>query len=397
MAHIKNLRGKKRWLATVFVKPPDRPAVRREKLFPDASNKSKHAALKWETEERQRILSESEKETNTVSLTAIEWIDEYLDDVKRRKMSDKTYDEKRTAFVRFSQHEAVTGSLPVEKIDRFLAKSHFDGMLDTGRTGNAVNKDRKNLGVAWNWGRDNFKDWPVGENPFLSVSKYPSESKQRYVPPESDFWAVTDYLRDGYDSGRPEKVQDYVMHMAYLHLAARRGELFGMTLSDLDFEKKLVRLWTRKRAGGEKQGDWLPMTSELKELLLEWTRVKMETGIRSNHVFVNCDPSPVCVDLFGKPFVSRQRFLPRVCKKLKITPFNYHAIRHFSASYLYQKGYPVWVIQSVLRHKNPNTTARYLRKLGLEQNEVRDALEGGFKNAEIIDLAKTKAPKSGTI
>lgn len=389
MAHIKNLRGKKRWLATVFVTLPDGRVVRREKLFPDAAIKSKHAALEWEAEERKRILEEFEREeTSTECLAVVEWVDAYLDDVKRRGMGAKTYDEKRAAFVRLSGREAVTESFPVERIDRYLARSHFDGMLDSGRTGNAVNKDRKNLGVAWNWGRDNFRDWPIGENPFLSVPKYPGESRDRYVPPEPDFWKVTDCLKSEYESGKPEKVQDYVMHMAYLHLAARRGELFGLTLSDLDLEKGTIRLWTRKRSGGQKQGDWLPMTSELKELLVGWLKTKMELGIRSNHVFVNCDPNPVCADLFGRPFVSRQRFLPRLCGKLKIKPFNYHAIRHFSASYLYLKGYPVWIIQAVLRHKSPNTTIRYLRRLGLEQTEIRNALEGGFGGAEIIPLRK---------
>jgi hypothetical protein len=39
----------------------------------------------------------------------------------------------------------------------------------------------------------------------------------------------------------------------------------------------------------------------------------------------------------------------------------------------YKLGYPVAVIQAILRHKSPSTTGLYLGKLGLEN--VRSALE----------------------
>ena len=55
------------------------------------------------------------------------------------------------------------------------------------------------------------------------------------------------------------------------------------------------------------------------------------------------------------------------------TAFRFHAIRHLTASILYRLGQPVSVIQAILRHKSPNTTALYLKSLGLE--ETRGALE----------------------
>ncbi len=45
-----------------------------------------------------------------------------------------------------------------------------------------------------------------------------------------------------------------------------------------------------------------------------------------------------------------------------------------TATILYKMGQPVSVIQAILRHKSPTTTAIYLHKLGLE--ETRGALEG---------------------
>jgi hypothetical protein len=70
-------------------------------------------------------------------------------------------------------------------------------------------------------------------------------------------------------------------------------------------------------------------------------------------------------------------------------------MRHLTASILYSKAYSVAHIQAVLRHKNPNTTARYLRSLGIEQ--VREALEEGLKGpATVIPFQKDETPKTAT-
>lgn len=62
------------------------------------------------------------------------------------------------------------------------------------------------------------------------------------------------------------------MIMVALHLAARRGEIFRIKPDDLDFSRDQVRLWTRKRKGGAMECDWLPMTKELRSVLLRWLR-----------------------------------------------------------------------------------------------------------------------------
>ena len=82
--------------------------------------------------------------------------------------------------------------------------------------------------------------------------------------------------------------------------------------------------------------------------------------------------------------------MQRMCKRIKIKPFGYHAIRHFTASHLYAKGVSVSVIQAILRHTNPNTTARYLRSLGIDP-AIREALEQGIaRPAEVISLEQKK-------
>lgn len=141
----------------------------------------------------------------------------------------------------------------------------------------AANKDRKNLGTAWKWGLDYLEQWPKRLNPILSIKKFPEKREPRYVPPEEDFWKVFE-LTSG---------QDRVMLLTFLHLAARRSEVFHLKWSDVDFSSKRIRLWTQKREGGNQECDWLPMTTELRSVLLKWWEERLaQTTADKDHVFL---------------------------------------------------------------------------------------------------------------
>ena len=132
-----------------------------------------------------------------------------------------------------------------------------------------------------------------------------------------------------------------------------------------------MRLWIRKLTGGNLEYDWLPMTKELRETFLWWPEDRPFK--EAEHVFVCLDETSFCQEYYGKPFRKRRHFMNRLCVKAGVVAFGFHAIRHLSASALYRMGYQLAVIQTILRHRSPNTTERYLKSLGLER--VRAALE----------------------
>ena len=227
------------------------------------------------------------------------------------------------------------------------------------RTGYASNKDRKNLLAGWNWGMIYMEPQLPGPNPF-ATPKMPETRHPRYVPPEADFWKVYELA----------KGQDQVLLLVFIHLACRRGEAFRIKWDDLDFNKKRARLWTRKREAGTYEYEWLPMTKELQDALSWW---KEKCPVKSEYVFICLEKKYFCTDYYGKPFKVRQHFMKKICNKAGVKHFGFHSIRHLSASVLYSIGYPVSIIQKILRHKSPSTTERYLKSLGIE--DVREALE----------------------
>ena len=124
-----------------------------------------------------------------------------------------------------------------------------------------ANKDRKNLSVAWDWGKKFMPHFPKDNlNPFRVVYKFSEKREPRYIPPEDDFWKVMGVVQG----------QDKIMLRAFLHLAARKSELFNLLWEDVSFSSEQIRLWTSKRKNGTQEYDWLPMTQELKSNLMWW-------------------------------------------------------------------------------------------------------------------------------
>ena len=162
----------------------------------------------------------------------------------------------------------------------------------------------------------------------------------------------------------------------------------------MDFGNRRIRLGTRKRGGGSLEYDWLPMTGELFEALRWWQEHR--TFPRHTHVFVCEQEGGFCAEQYGKPFKERMHFMRTLCERARVRPFGFHAIRHLTASILYRLGQPVSVIQAILRHKSPNTTALYLKSLGRE--ETRGALESlSARHANVThSFAATTAAGQGS-
>ena len=293
------------------------------------------------------------KKTDMVSLG--DWSLKYLD-YAEAKFSRDTYVEKKGVFKRL--FGIISPTAPIEQMSAAKALLYSQVQMKE-RSGYAANKDRKNLLAAWNWGVKYMAPTFPKENPF-AIEKMPEIRSPRYVPPPEDFWKVY-----GVTEG-----QDKVMLLACLFLAARRSELFRLKIDDLDFVNDQLRLSTRKREDGNWEYDWLPMVPKLKESLKWWLDSR---EVDSEYVFICVDKTAFTKEFFGKPFTSRQHLFERLCEKAQVKKFGFHAIRHLTASQLYNQGHSVAEIQKILRHTSPNTTVKYLKTLGA--NGIRTMME----------------------
>lgn len=292
--------------------------------------------------------------TDTVSLG--EWAIKYLD-YSKIEHSNRTYkEEKVPAFKRLFALTKLQKEDAVEKLSPAISLVHIMNLAKE-KTGSTANTDRKNLQAAWNWGVKYLEMPRI--NPFNLVEKQKQNKRPRYVPTLSDFWKV-------YNVAYCE--QDRRLLLCYLHTAARRDELFRLRWTDINFFSKKIQLWSRKNKLGEWVGDWLPMTSDL------------EKAFREQYVLSGSGKFVFTDEKSGLPFLHRNHFMKRLCGFANVKYFDFHAIRHLSASTLAGLGVPIINIQLILRHKLISTTDRYIRSLKQEGREAVEMLPGPKTN-----------------
>lgn len=301
---------------------------------------TKAAAKQWEAD-KKKVLEQILPAP--VSITLLELSARYLEHARVR-FSRKTIHEKELAFRLL--FESVSPSLPAAELCKGDVLAHFARQSQV-RSGNAANKDRKNLAAAWTWAFEHLPDFPE-RSPFLT-NQFPEDRRPRHVPSEQDFWAVF---------GQAESEQDRLMLLCFLHLAARRSEIFLLRLEDVDLGRRLVRLATRKRQDGSLHHDWLPMTSRLHKAMTE-------------HLVGSSDPWVFPYPRTGEPYIARQHWLARLCRKAGVKEFGLHGIRHLSASILIAGKVSLLDVQAILRHTNLTSTQRYVHRL----ESVRKTIE----------------------
>jgi integrase len=338
-------------------------------------------AKAWEVEMKKLSEEEWNGTMNTVCL--YDWAKGYLDHAKANCVS-KTYKEKKAVFKSLFKH--IDPSLPVDK----LTPGQILKYLETQkleRTGNAANKDRKNLIAAWNWGTVYFEPKLPPVNPCI-VKKMSGKKRPRYVPPEEDYMAVY----------KTAKGQDKIIVLFTYATAMRRGEIFRTKIDDLDLDSSRVRVWTRKREDGSWEYDWIPIPPELNKAIKWWLNNR---PIKDHPFLFYCLEDKAHIGIkFGEPYIERNKFMINLCKKAGVKPFGFHGLRHLRATTLYHQGKSIAAIQSLLRHKNPNTTVKYLKSLGLNvlNEELKDlSLQSGsavtFEPEDMEPLHKNKNKK----
>lgn len=350
-------RGKKVTRATVCL---DGKIVT-TKQFDGWSRSVQDEARAWEIARREEIVKER-KRLLTRGFTLADWMREYLD-FSLENQAPKTYEEKFYVFERFV--DDYGDEMRVDEISPELVKEYLIDQ-DLERSGNAANKDRKNLSAGWNWAKLHIKDWPINDcedNPFLKIPRFKEIRKDRHIPSAEDFWKVVDYATG----------QDKIILIAAYHLAARRGELWRLEWKeDLSFSEKAVKLTTRKTDDGNWESKWLPFQENdmlHRALLWQWENVRTNAH---DHIFWSTREDG---SHYGKPYVARQHWMKELCTEAGVKPFGMHAIRHRRAIDLYKAGAELCEIQEVLRHHKPTTTQIYLRKLDLDLSDLPRVME----------------------
>lgn len=229
-------------------------------------------------------------------------------------------------------------------------------------SGDRANRSKRHMVEAWNWGV-RFLGLPP-YNPFSQVPDYPIQGKALVVPNEDDFWSMVDYAQE-------QQEKTAVLFLYYT--ACRRGELFRLQWSDIDFEREAVRLSCRKGRNASWFSAWVRIPVDLLQELKRW-KLQAGPGLQVFHL--------------PRAF----HFIQVLCQRAGVPVFGFHSIRHMVAVQLYRAGHTVAEIQTLLRHRSPQTTEIYLRSLGVFQTS--DAVVESLGVARRVAREKRNDPET---
>jgi integrase len=274
-----------------------------------------------------------------------------------RSLAPVTLRYRKTVFRRFLAH---LGNVPVaaittERVESYLLKCP---------TNNQFNKERTEIMRLFNWGHRRLL---VPHNPVVLVDKLSVEQPKKVIPTPGEMSKIL--LAAG--KNRP-------LLLVLFHTLGRIDEVLRLKWEDINWERHEVRLWTRKRRGGNWQYDWLPMNAELEKVLRDlWQK-------RHQDQWVFANPRT------GGRYTDRFDLMRRICQRAGVRRYTYHTIRHFVASYLYDKEKrPLPEISKLLRHTNFQTTERYLQLVDPNLRETMRLLEGNawslLKEVEVAE------------
>jgi integrase len=142
------------------------------------------------------------------------------------------------------------------------------------------------------------------------------------------------------------KYFDYITPMVLISInsGCRRGELFGLEWSDVDFEKELLRIQGNKCKSGKTR--FIPMNRECAYVFNEWKREHNGNTI-------------VFPSRGGTELATVKKAWANVLQRASIDKFRWHDLRHTFASKLVNNGVDLYVVKELLGHSSLEMTERY--------------------------------------
>lgn len=173
-------------------------------------------------------------------------------------------------------------------------------------------------------------------------------------------------IYSGIDTDTFLGVRDYAVYALMYKLGLRVGEVHQLNLQDIDIENRTITVHGK----GNKRRT-LHLDNEMIAILSQWLAVRkyfLNHNI-SKALFISKKGNRLAIRTMEDNF-------KKILKKLNINQhFNVtcHTLRHSFASHLNDEDVDVLVIQDLLGHATPRTTANYY--IHPSQRKVREALE----------------------
>lgn len=321
--------------------------------YTEAWFKTKTEAKTAEVEKRKELKNPQLEPAAPTDTDFLDLVNQRLDHVKAYN-SSKHYSDYQAMAKRWTK---LWGRRSCSEITTGDVKQHLLRRREVSAY--TANQDLRCLRAAFNFGMNNNI---ITVNPTQGIRFFPVDRRRKYIPPKED-------VVKAISVGNAEE-QQYLWTIVLT--AGRVSEINKLTWDDVDLNRRVVTLWTRKRKGGNREPRNVPMVSKLFEI--------MRDRHASRHpempwVFWHTYWDRKGRQWVSGPFKDRKSLMAKVCEKSSVKYFRYHALRHLTASILDDLGAQMGSIQKILGHKNRSTTEIYLHSIGDAERRAMESLE----------------------
>ena len=309
----------------------------------------------------------------------------YLDWSQKRHVT-KTYEYKKMVLALFQQFHKNPDI-------REITPQMIHEYLNTRPSNHNYNVHRKELSAFFTFAIEQLK--VINHSPIWDLEKLPEETKRKIIPSQEEFLKI---LAASNKNERP-------LLVVLVHTLARIDEIMRLEWKNVNFENRVVTLWTRKRKGGNLEPRDIFMNDELHG----WLKSLWNRRLQNNWVFWNKKTET--------RYTRRPKMMHSICKRAGIAPigkttrriarqikgkkvivtetqdvyYGFHEIRHFIATYLHDIGKEATgVVGHILGHKSKRTTEVYLHPVPEAAKMAMKKLEGVFAVEELPDKEKKK-------
>ncbi len=230
--------------------------------------------------------------------------------------------------------------------------------IEKTRANSTINRHIEMLSKLFNLCIDNGL---IDNNPCRSVKQLREENfKIRFLTIEEEkelFKAIEASTINSNGSLEYPYIHLKPLVICALQTGMRRGEIFSLKWSQIDFSNGFIEVLKSKSGKARK----IPISPRLDVLLKEILATS-----NSEYVFINATTN--------KPYVDIKKAFSSVLKKANIKNFRFHDLRHTVATRMVESGADLIVVQEILGHSNIQTTMRYAHPVPENKKRAIDCL-----------------------
>ena len=284
----------------------------------------------------------------------------------QKRIKESTISNRKYAMDKHLIRENPFANKELSKISTEMIDALYNDKLDEGYSTNTIRKIHQMLNQAF---KQAIKWKKVAHNPVIDADPPAVKTK------EAKIWSFDEIHNC-------KKERHYITFLLAIYTGMRRGEILGLKWSDIDFEKKIIRVErTLIHIPGNGYQFSSPKTFKSKR------QVHIPDQILDDLVF-HKEQQEQWKEIFGQKYQDNNlvvctekgtiqdprnvlRVLKRLCETAKVTKIRFHDIRHTHASILIAENVDIVKVANRLGHSKAKTTLDYYAHLiPNDQDEV---------------------------